>query len=247
MSPRITAIWRHPVKSHGREALDEVMLHAGRTMPGDRVWAVAHEASRADGSAWAPCANFSIGAKAPGLMGINARLGDDGRVTLTHPDLPKLSFDPDTEGDKLVEWARPIMPADRAASARVIRVPDRGMTDTDYPSVSLGSLASHRAVERQLGQPISEKRWRLNFWIDGLEPWEEFDWIGREIALGEARVEVRERVRRCMATTANPDTGQRDTDTLGALNGGFGHQDMGVYAVVTRTGAVRSGDVVEVL
>ena len=51
MTDTVTEIWRHPVKSHGREALETVTLTAGQTMPGDRVWAVAHEASTADGSA----------------------------------------------------------------------------------------------------------------------------------------------------------------------------------------------------
>ena len=64
----VTDIWRHPLKSHGREALDSVTMIAGQTMPGDRVWAVAHDASKADGSQWAPCANFTRGAKAPQLM-----------------------------------------------------------------------------------------------------------------------------------------------------------------------------------
>ncbi|MCA8884308.1 MAG: MOSC domain-containing protein [Rhodobacteraceae bacterium] len=241
MTARVTGLWRHPIKSHGREALNRVTLTEGATLPGDRVWAVAHEASKADNSAWSPCANFSIGAKAPGLMGINAELNADGTVTLTHPDLGTLTLDPDREGDRLIDWTRPIMPRDRAASARVLRVPGRGMTDTDYPSVSLGNMASHRAVEEKLGQELSEKRWRLNIWLDGLEAWEEFGWIGAEVEIGTARLALREPVRRCMATTANPDTGLRDADTLAALNS-FGHQDLGLYAEVTRSGEIALGD-----
>ena len=73
-SATVAALWRHPIKSHGREALNRVTLRAGQTMPWDRVWAVAHEASTADGSAWVPCANFSGGSKAPGLMGMGSAL-----------------------------------------------------------------------------------------------------------------------------------------------------------------------------
>ena len=74
MTPRVTGLWRHPIKSHGREALTSVRLEAGATMPWDRTWAVAHDASDVDGSAWAHCRNFTIGSKAPGLMAIDARL-----------------------------------------------------------------------------------------------------------------------------------------------------------------------------
>ena len=52
MSGAVSSLWRHPIKSHGREALEQVTLSAGQTMPGDRVWAVAHEASKADDSVW---------------------------------------------------------------------------------------------------------------------------------------------------------------------------------------------------
>ena len=246
MSGAVSSLWRHPIKSHGREALAAVTLEAGKTMPGDRVWAVAHDASRADASAWAPCTNFSIGSKAPGLMAIDARLdAAGGTVTLTHPDLPPLTFDPDREGARLIAWTRPIMPPERAASARVVRVPGRGMTDTDYPSVSIGNRATHRAIEARIGHALSEKRWRLNIWLDGLDPWEEFDWLGREIGIGEVRLRVRERIRRCQATTANPETGARDADTLAALSG-WGHQDMGVYAEVLRGGRLVVGDALEV-
>ena len=49
MTPKVTQLWRHPVKSHGREALERVTLTAGETLPWDRLWAVAHDSSTADG------------------------------------------------------------------------------------------------------------------------------------------------------------------------------------------------------
>ncbi len=245
MTGAVTAIWRHPIKSHGREALSQVTVTRGQTMPGDRVWAVAHEASRADGSAWVPCVNFSRGSKAPGLMAIGAELSGD-TVTLSHPDRPPLTFRPDHEAELFLEWVRPLMPADRAASARIVRVPGRGMTDSDYPSISLCNMASHRAVEQRLGQDLSICRWRGNIWFDGLPVWEEFDWLDREIQIGEAVFHVRERITRCLATSANPETGERDADTLGALRT-WDHQDFGVYATVIRSGAIKRGDKVQVL
>ena len=180
MTGHVTHIWRHPIKSHGREALDQVTLAEGRTMPWDRYWAVAHEAARTEGSEWASCGNFSRGAKAPALMAIEATLDEaTGRLTLTHPDRPSLSFDPETEAGAFLDWVRPLMPTDRAQSARILRAPGRGMTDTDFPSVSLLNLSSNRAVGQKLGQELSPLRWRGNFWLDGLGPWEEFEWIGR--------------------------------------------------------------------
>ncbi len=245
MTAEVTSLWRHPIKSHGHEAVESVTLNPGQTMPGDRVWAVAHEASKADGSEWAPCANFSRGAKAPQLMAITARLTGD-TVALSHPQRPDLSFQPDTEQDAFLEWVKPLMPADRAASARIVRVPGRGMTDSDFPSVSLCNMASHRAVQQKLGKELSIRRWRGNIWFDGLPLWEESEWLGREVQIGQAVFHIREQITRCLATTANPDTGERDADTLGALNS-WNHQEFGVYAEVIRGGEIKTGDTVQVL
>jgi len=248
MTARLAHIWRHPIKSHGREELAAVTLRAGETMPWDRRWAVAHAAAEADATAWAPCANFSRGAKAPGLMAISAKSDEAAAtVTLSHPDRPALTFDPDGDAAAFLDWVRPLMPEDRAPSARLVRVPGRGMTDTDYPSLSLLNLASNRAVGQKLGLDLSALRWRGNLWIEGLAPWEEFDWLGRTLRIGEAELTVEERIQRCLATAANPKTGRRDADTLGALNRGWGHQDFGVYARVTRGGRLAQGDAVALL
>lgn len=242
MSGTVASLWRHPIKSHGREALDAVSLTAGRTMPWDRVWAVAHEVSKATNEVWSPCAAFSRVSKAPALMAITATLNEATEtLTLRHPDRPDLTFQPDTQAELLIGWVGPLMPENRAASARIVRVPGRGMTDSDFPSVTICNNASHRAVEQRAGQALSIHRWRGNIWLDGLGPWEEWEWLDRHIRIGGAVLRVRERTGRCAATTANPETGQRDTDTLGALSH-WGHQDFSVRAEVIESGSIRPGD-----
>ena len=245
---QVRALWRHPIKGHGREALDQVTLSEGQTMPWDRRWAVAHELAQADNTDWAPCANFSRGSKVPALMAINA-ISDEaaGTVTLNHPDLPDLTFNPDHNPQAFLDWVRPIMPADRAQSARIIRVERRGMTDTDFPSISLINLASNADLTATMGEDVSPLRWRCNIHFDGFAPWEEFNWIGKSLRIGKVEFAVREPIVRCLATTANPATGLRDLDTLKALNDKMDHQNFGIYAEVTRGGALRVGDVIEVL
>ena len=177
MMPHVTQIWRYPIKSHSREELSSIAVAAGATLPWDRAWAVAHEASDADGTTWAPCQNFSRGSKAPLLMAISSRFDEaTGIMTLKHPDLQDLSFNPDLEHQKFLDWAGPLVPSERAQSARLVRSKQNGLTDTDYPSISIGNLASHRAVCQKFGRDLSLARWRGNIWVDGLAPWEEFEW-----------------------------------------------------------------------
>ncbi|MCW3780617.1 MOSC domain-containing protein [Defluviimonas salinarum] len=250
MTPTVASLQRHPLKSHGREALSAVTLTAGAGLPWDRRWAVAHDAAKIVEGEWSPCQNFSRGSKAPNLMAINARLDEaTATLTLSHPDRPDLAFRPDEAADvaRFLDWVRPLCPADRAQPARIYGVDGRGMTDTDYPSVSLISLASNRALGEHLGVALSPLRWRGNIWLEGLRPWEERDWIGRRLRLGTAVLEIVEPKERCLATTANPATGRRDADTLQALRAIHGDQDFGLYAKVIESGSASVGDRAELL
>lgn len=244
---KITGLWRHPLKSHGREALEAVTLRAGEAMPFDRLWAVAHDASEADGSEWVPCAHFSRVSKAPELMAITSELDEArGTLTLSHPKRPVLTFDPDTEAEAFINWVMPIVPQNRALPNRIIRLEKRGFTDSDFASVTLCNHASHAAVEAHLGHELSMHRWRGNVWFESDSAWEEFAWIGRDVSIGECVLRPRERTDRCLATHTNPNTGARDTNILSALEH-FGHQDFSVRAEVIKGGEICLGDPVQVL
>lgn len=248
----VTDIWRHPIKSHGREALAEVALTKGTTLPWDRVWAVAHEASGISDSTrgWRPVQNFVVCARAPELAAINATVDESaGTITLTHPRLARITVDPDIPEDRnrLIEWVTPLAPPDRARPVRVYRAGGRGLTDTEFPSVSILSRSSLDALSAEAGQEVAPERWRGNIWVEGFEAWSEFGWVGRRVRIGGAELRVIEPIQRCRATTANPETGRRDLDTLALLDAGWGHRNFGVYAEVAASGRVRTGDPVTIL
>ena len=252
MTPHVAEIWRHPIKSCGREPVARTLLTAHKTLPWDRRWAITHEMAEVDAAnpQWAACTNFARAAKAPAMQAVTAQSNlRRGTVTLSHPKLVDLTIDPDDPADAmaLVQWIMPISPGSRALRAGVVRVRLRGMTATDFPSISLVNLASHAEVADRIGRPISHLRWRANLVLGGLEPWQERSWIGKRIRIGLAELEVRENIVRCLATTASTETGERDADTLGALEDGWGHKEFGVYAEVVKTGDLTQGDSVEVL
>ena len=219
-------------------------------MPWDRCWAVAHEASSADGSTWVPCANFSRGSKAPKLMAVNVKLDETAQtLTLSHPERKDFTFQPDDirQLSGFLAWIKPLMPTDRAQSARIIRLQDRGFTDTDFASISINSHASLRALSEKIGLQLSPLRWRGNIWLDDLEPWAEHSWVGQQFRIGGVLFEGVEPVVRCLATTANPQTGEQDADTLGALNDGWNHQNFGLYARIIESGKISIEDTLELL
>lgn len=248
----VAELWRHPIKSHGRQPLTSVDLTEGQTMPWDRHWAVSHEACKFDEQApkWVMCRNFMIGVATPALAGLWADFDDaSGIISLTHADLSDISFNPDDAADiaRFLAWVAPLCPDDKRQPTGIVTAGTRGMTDTPYPTVSIMTAASHAEVETQVGTTMSRARWRGNIWLDGPAPWEEFNWTGRDVRIGSAVLSVQEPIRRCMATAANPETGVRDIDTLAALRDGWDHQHFGVYATVKTSGTIAIGDSYEVL
>ncbi|QDC08213.1 MOSC domain-containing protein [Oceanicola sp. D3] len=243
MSATLAQIWRHPIKSHGRERVGEVELKAGESMPFDRRWAVAHEDSAFDGD-WERCSNFAITTHRPRLCPFNVVLDEAGPdVTVTHPKLGELRFNPDDAADaaRFVEWTMPLAPEGLPKPARLVALPGRGFTDSAFASVTLFSMASHRAVEEALGQEITPLRWRGNLWVEGLEAWEEFEWIGREFKVGEAVLRGVERTQRCPMTMTNPETGERDVPTVKTLASRFGHKDFSIRCEVLKGGRIAEG------
>lgn len=239
---RLAHIYRHPIKAIGLEEVAQITLRTGETLPGDRVWAVEHEASKFDpAEGWGRCMNFVRGASSAQLMAVRIE-SQDGSFRLAHPARPELVVDPETAPEALVDWVRPLCNPDRAQPVRVVRATRQGMTDNRNPYLSVLSLASLDAFSQAAGTALARERFRGNLWLEDLSPWEEFDWIGRRLRIGDAVLEVEERIERCVATGVNPDTGVVDTDTLGVLHGGWGHQDFGVFARVIEGGEIRPGD-----
>ncbi|SDL08848.1 MOSC domain-containing protein [Aliiruegeria lutimaris] len=247
MTGRLTHILRHPIKSIGWENLASVVLTAGAILPLDRHWAVAHEAAEFDGNpdGWYAKRNFVRGVAGPELMAVQAEMTDSNRkVRLSHPARPEMEIAPDTPqgAAALLEWLAPLWPTTRPAAARLVSAGDQALSDVPDPFVAVLNQSSLRAFGQRAGRDLSIHRFRGNLWLDGFAPWEEFDWIGKEIRVGEALLRVEEPITRCNATKVDPETGLPDVDTLGILEAAYGHRDFGVYATVIEGGALNIGD-----
>lgn len=131
-------------------------------------------------------------------------------------------------------------------------VPGRAVDRPDG-SVSIVSDESVDELARQAGVDAADaRRFRMLVGLRGGEPHLEDTWAGVDVRIGEAVVRVHEQVARCAITTKNPDTGERDLDTLRVIKAyrgtrGAKHLDFGVYGEVVSPGRVRVGDPIEPL
>ncbi len=126
---------------------------------------------------------------------------------------------------------------------KVVEAGGHMFSDVPEKVLSIVNLASVKDLERVVRQPVNPLRFRANIYILGAPPWGEFDWVGREIGLGPARLQVVDRIQRCAATNVDPETAARDLNLPRALQRGFGHADMGIYARVIQGGEIARGNV----
>jgi GntR family transcriptional regulator/MocR family aminotransferase len=108
--------------------------------------------------------------------------------------------------------------------------------------ISLINLATVRSLEQQWGVSIDPLRFRANLYIDGARPWEEFEWVGSDIRIGDGLFRADRRNGRCGATNVNPETGRRDLDLPGSLRAAFGHKELGIYLISKETCRLTIGD-----
>ena len=240
MNATLAHIWRHPIKGIGSEACKSAKLTPEAAVVGDRAWALLN-ADAPDTDDWQPRRNFLQVASGPALSAIGAVSRDTG-VLLTHPDRDPLAFEPETAPDALGDWIGDLWPDTRPGPARLVKAPPQGMTDVPFASVSIGNLASLRALSQKAGFDIDMRRFRINLWLDGLAPWEEIDLLEKDISLGSAALEPVEPIERCRAPDANPSSGTRDIGMLSLLEQGWDTRNFGVYFRVKTAGTVSIGD-----
>ena len=177
----------------------------------------------------------------------------DGRVELGEP--VSTWFYNRAEPGRIVQgpWAKAL--SDYAGrELRLVRTDAPGRAvDRPDGSVSIVSDESVDELARQAGVDDADaRRFRMLVGVSGGEPHVEDTWIGRDVRVGDAVVRVHEQVARCAITTKNPDTGERDLDTLRVIKAyrgtrGKKHLDFGVYGEVVTPGRVRVGDPIEQL
>lgn len=245
--PVLRGLYHYPIKGLSAQPLRGVELVAGKPFPNDRIFALARPNSPIDPAAPTWCKK--------GLF-VMLMLDEALARVQTHLDPETLAFtarggDGDFTADlgdaedagRVEAYFHRLLPA-LAAPPRLVRAQGGHFMDKPDNVLSLINLATVRSLEQRWGHAIDPLRFRANFYIDGAEPWEEFDWIGSDLAIGDAVFRVDRRNGRCGATNVNPANGLRDLDLPGSLRASFGHKDLGVYLVVRQGGKVVVGDTV---
>lgn len=248
MAVTVAQICRYPLKGLSAETLAEVELAPGETLPHDRRFALALGSTPVDGSriGWLPKTSFLSLTNQEKLAKLRTRFeADSGVLTVERGGKQVARGDVTTPVGRAMieEFFAAFMGEAARGRPKLVEAAD-GDVLSDHPNavISIINLASVKDLERVTGKPVDPMRFRGNIYLEGLNPWAEFDWVGKEIAIGGARVEITQRIDRCAATNVDPETAERDLNIPKDLQRGFGHVDLGVYGRVTGGGRVAAGD-----
>lgn len=255
---RVAALYRFPVKGFTAEKCEALSVLEGGRIAGDRVVGVRFANSPAPDDAWGTKHEFVALVNTPGLARLHLEFSHEMRRL-------RLSLHGAVLADETLSgWGRRRIAsaiekyvlelAENPLSSRPDRIPLRVVGDGATPryqdnpagQVTLHGRQSLAAVAAAAGEPeLSEHRFRSNIAVDGLEAWEEQKWIGRRVCVGEVEFEVVSEKTRCLATHANPLTGERDLPVMKTLIEVF-PREKPTFAIamttVDRGGVIHVGD-----
>lgn len=272
LSPVLSAVRIHPVKSLAARAADEATVEPWG-LGGDRRWMLIDQENR-----------VVTQRQQPRMAQLSAELVPGGGVALSAPGGPSLRVEvPDPACTVVTELHRSrveLAVASKAAHAwfstrlgaevRLVHLDapsHRRLMDPEFgrpgETVSLAdgfpllltSRASLDALNLLVAQgdgadegPLPMNRFRPNVVVDGTAPWAEDGW--KRIAIGEVAFRVVKPCGRCVVTTTDQRTAERGKEPLRTLarHRRDGKQLLfGQNLIPEGTGVIRTGDPVRVL
>lgn len=250
MTTTIQTICRYPVKGLGPDPMPEASLSMGEGLPFDRKWGMIHDTSEIDPVApqWGKPHNFLRLAKDERLAQFDIAFEEDTRtlsILRKGRQVSRGRLDDPTGRTLIQTFLSGFLPPGPRGNPKIVQAPSgAAFTDIEEARLSIINMASLRDLERVTREPVDPMRMRGNIYIDGLDAWSEFHWVGKRLRIGEAVIEILMRIDRCSATNVNPKTGEIDMNIPLNLRKGFGHIDCGVHAKVIMGGTIRTGDAI---
>ena len=225
--PRVVALYRYPVKGLTPEACETLtVLEEGR-IAGDRALGFRFASCTAPDEAWSRKYEFVALVNTPGLARLEVRLDHRAMRLRLASESAFLAEDAlDERGRRHVAAAlqdyvltldeNPLAGHPERCPLRLVGDGVRPRyQDNEAGQVTLHSRESLAALAAASGdETLDERRFRTNIVIEGVHPWAEQDWVGRTIRVGGVELDVVKPKVRCLATHANPATGERDLPVM---------------------------------
>jgi hypothetical protein len=254
----IKQLFIHPIKGLTPQAQESVYLKVGHGIPGDRAFALMYKQNLMGNSTdvqWMKKVNFAMQNDWHSLAALDCSYNaTSGELTIKRKGVELLVADTNTATgrDYISTFFTGYLAASYASVGSSERAPlelvgsynKTRYQDREAGHISIVSQATIDNLSEIAGTSIDVRRFRPNIVVDGIPAWGEFEWVGRQIKIGNALCEVTARINRCLNIEVNPETGERNIALLSIIKNNFQHTQTGVIATIVTEGQIKNKDII---
>ncbi|WP_440635265.1 MOSC domain-containing protein [Candidatus Pelagibacter sp. HIMB1746] len=253
MSAIITSIHNCPVKSISFQNIEKCKINKNVGIEGDRVFAFSQNLNLDQSlefeknpetrkGKW----NKIVTLKNTPVFNKYNFLHEDNKLTLTlnNTEIITVNVNETNERDDLV---RKLIELEGSLKndIRLMRNDEYPFYDTSISnksmfrnSISLLNINSIKDFGNKIDQKIEKSIFRGNLYFDGIDAWEERNWIGKTIIINDVLFKVEKNIPRCVAINLKPETDDNSFNLLKTLKQTYDHYDMGVYLTPENDGEI---------
>ena len=169
------------------------------------------------------------------------------KLTLTYQEKELVTISPDNEEErllltnKLTELETSLIKPITLLKNKDFPFYDTSHSNKIFNSMSLVNLKSVDDFQSKINQKVEFERFRANFYVEGIDAWEERNWIGKIIKINNVLFKVEKNIPRCVAINLKPKT-DTTINLLKSLKDQYNHFDMGIYLTALDDGDINVGD-----
>ena len=256
MNCTIKSINYCPVKSLSFQSIDSCYIKKNLGIENDRIFAFSRiiDSQKAKMVEKNPnernLNNFLTLKNSPVLNKYNF-IYESEKLTLTKDNKDLISISTDHQNDrllltnKLMELESSLIKPISLLKNSEFPFYDTTHSNNVFNSMSLINLSSIKDFEVRINENVERQRFRANFYVDGIEAWEERNWIGKIIKINNVSFKVEKNIPRCVAINLKPKTDDNKLNLLQSLKKTYNHFDMGIYLTSLSDGKIEVGNKIE--
>ena len=253
MSAIITSIYNCPVKSISFQNIEKCKINKNVGIEGDRIFAFSQNLDLDQSTEFEKNPetrkgkwNKIVTLKNTPVFNKYNFLHEDNKLTLTqnNKEIITVNVNESNERDNLVNKLIELE-GSLKNDVRLMRNEEYPFYDTSISnksifrnSISLLNINSIKDFENKIDQKIEKSIFRGNLYFDGIEAWEERNWIGKTIKINDVLFKVKKNIPRCVAINLKPKTDDNSFNLLKTLKQTYDHYDMGVYLTPENDGEI---------
>ena len=252
MNCKIKSIHYFPVKSVSFQNIETSNIKKNLGMVNDRIFAFSRgiDSNKSKLLEKDPnqrkLNNFLTLKNSPALNKYNFFYKNE-KLTLTYQEKELVTISPDNEEERLL-LTNKLTELESSLSKPIILLKNKDFPFYDtshsnkiFNSMSLVNLKSVDDFQSKINQKVEFERFRANFYVEGIDAWEERNWIDKIIKINNVSFKVEKNIPRCVAINLKPKT-DTTINLLKSLKDQYNHFDMGIYLSALDDGDINVGD-----